>query len=220
MRAALLVVLVGLVACGAGSTYRTTRVVPAGHTEWLFGAQVSGAGTVGPDEGGADGGVAPLPELAIAARRGLDDRFEVQLNGTLLPIKQAQTGSLELAGKARFLERGRFSLAAGAGVGYRITHAGGAVIEDIYISAPLIAGVELGRHQLVLSVDGGYHRLYSSGAQPVNIPYIGQAIGFRWQIGRTWALLPELGSAWTPAANFMTEDSRLFHVGIAALWTR
>lgn len=212
--------LVGVAACGAGSTYRTTRLAPAGHTEWLFGAQVSGAGTAGVDEGGGDGGAVPLPELAIAARRGLDDRFEVQLNGTLLPTAIAQTGSLELAGKARLAERGRWSLASGAGIGYRITHAGGAIIEDVYISAPLIGGIELGRHQLVLSIDAGYHRLYSSGAKPVNLPYIGESIGFRWQIARTWALLPEIGGAWTPAANFMTDDSRLFHVGIAALWTR
>lgn len=207
-------------ACGAGSTYRTTRIAPVGHTEWLFGAQVSGAGTVGVDEGGGKGGAAPLPELAVGARRGLDERFEVQLNGTLLPTAIAQTGSLELAGKARLVESGRWSLAVGAGAGYRITQAGGAIIEDVYVSAPLIAGIDLGRHQLVLSIDGGYHRLYSSGARPVNLPYIGESIGFRWQIGQSWALLPEIGGAWTPTPNFMTDDSRLFHVGIAALWTR
>jgi hypothetical protein len=212
--------LLALAGCGAGSTYRTTRVAPAGHTEWLFGAQVSGAGTSGVDEGGGDGGAVPLPELAVAARRGIDDLTEVQVNTTLLATKIAQTGSVELAGKRRLLEHGRWSLAAGAGVGYRASHAGGAVIEDIYVSAPVIGGIELGRHQLVLSIDAGYHRLYSSGAQPVNLPYIGQSIGFRWQVGRNWAVLPELGGAWTPAANFMTEDSRLFHVGVAALWTR
>jgi hypothetical protein len=212
--------LVAVAACGAGSTYRTTRLAPPGHTEWLFGAQVSGAGTVGVDDGGGEGGVAPLPELALAARRGLDERFELQVNATLLPTKIAQTGSLELAGKARLAERGRWSLAVGTGAGYRITQAGGAVIEDIYASVPLIGGLDLGRHQLVLSLDAGYHRLYSSGARPVNAPYIGESIGFRWQIGRAWALLPEIGGAWTPTPNFMTEDSRLFHVGIAALWTR
>lgn len=212
--------LVVLCACGVGSTYRTTRIVPAGKTEWLFGAQVSGARTVGTDEGGGNGGVAPLPELAVAARRGLDERFEAQVNATLLPTKIAQTGSLELAGKARLYERGRWSLAAGAGVGYRISHAGGAVVEDLFISAPLIGGIELGKHQLVLSLHGGYHRLYASGAPPVSLPYIGQSIGFRWQIGKRWALLPEAGGAWSPAENFMTDDSRLFHIGIAALWTR
>ncbi len=218
MRAAVLTL--ALAACGTGSTYRTTRIVPAGHTEWLAGLQVSGAGTVGVDEGGGNGGALPLPELALAARRGLDERFELQANATLLAVKPAQTGSLELAAKARIAESGRWSRAVGAGAGYRITQAGGAVIEDIFATIPLIGGVELGRHQLVFSIDGGYHRLYSSGARPINVPFIGESIGFRWQIGRTWALLPELGGGWTPTSNFMTEDSRLFHVGIAALWTR
>jgi hypothetical protein len=215
-----LLALAALAGCGTGSTYRTTRLAPPGHTEWLVAAQISGAGTVGLDEGGGKGGVAPLPELALAARHGLDDRFELQANATLLPTKIAQTGSLELAGKVRLAQSGRWSLALGSGLGYRVTQMGGAIIEDIYASIPLIGGVELGRHQLVLSLDGGYHRLYSSGARPVNAPYIGESIGFRWQIGRTWALLPEVGGAWTPASNFMTEDSRLFHIGIAALWTR
>ena len=208
-------------ACGTGSPYRTTRIVPAGQTELLVGLQISGVKTTGIDEAGQTSNrAAPLPEVAIAARRGVDERFEVQLNGTLLPTPVAQTGSLELAGKLRVVEHGRWSLATGAGVGYRISQAGGAIIEDVFASVPVIGGVDLGRHQLVVSLHGGYHRVYSSGAQPVDVPYVGQSIGFRWQIGRAWALLPELGTAWSPTRNAMTEDSRLFHVGIAALWTK
>jgi hypothetical protein len=41
-----------------------------------------------------------------------------------------------------------------------------------------------------------------------------------WQVGKHWAVLPEVGTAWTPTPNFMLTDSRLFHVGIAAVWTR
>jgi hypothetical protein len=202
-----------LVGCGSYSTYRTTRIVPAGHTEWLFGAQASGA--VAPGVGGA-----PLPELAIGARRGFADRYELQANGTMLPIKQLMTGSLELAGKVRLAQHGRWSLATGAGVGYRIGESGGAIVEGAYASAPIIGGVELGRHQLVISVTGGFQRWYSSGAQRVDVPFLGDSIGFLWQLTDHWALLPEAGSAWTPTANFMTDSSRLFHVGIAVLWTR
>ena len=35
----------------------------------------------------------------------------------------------------------------------------------------------------------------------------------------SWPDLQPLAGAWTPTSNFMTDDSRLFHVGIAALWT-
>ena len=205
--------VLALVGCGSSSTYRTTRIVPAGRTEWLFGAQASGAIAPG-------AGAAPLPEIALGARRGLTERIEVQANGTMLPLKQLRTGSLELAGKLRLIEHGRWSLAAGAGVGYRIAESGGAIIEGVYASAPVIGGVELGRHQLVVSVTGGFQRWYSSGAGRVDVPFVGESIGFLWQVSERWALLPEAGAAWTPAPNFMTETSRLFHVGIAALWTR
>jgi hypothetical protein len=214
---------VGLTACGTGTAYRTTRIAPVGHTQWLFGAQVSGAGLAGTGEDGSptsDGRAAPLPEVAVAARRGLSDRFELQGNATLLSVGPAHTGSLELAGKVRLYQHGRWSLATGAGAGYRIADAGGAIIEGVFVSAPLIGGVDLGRHQLVVSLDGGFQRLYSSGARPVDVPYVGESIGFLWQIGRSWALLPEAGLEYTPTGNFMTDHSRLFHVGIAALWTR
>jgi hypothetical protein len=207
-----LAVIAVLAGCGSYTTYKTTRIVAAGHTEWLFGLQAAGASAPG-------GGAAPLPELAIAARRGVGDRYEVQANGTLLPLKQLATGSLELAGKARLIERGRWSLAIGAGAGYRIAESGGAIIEGVFGSLPVIGGVDLGRHQLVLSVTGGYQRWYSSGAHIIGAPFIGESLGFLWQIGEHWALLPEAGTAYTPMANFMTHDSRLFHVGVAIVWT-
>jgi hypothetical protein len=200
-------------ACGSYSTYRTTRLASTSKTEVLVGAQVAGASA-------PEGGAAPLPELALAARRGVGDRYEVQANGTLLALKQARTGSLELCGKVRPASAGRWSLAAGAAAGYRIGESGGAIIEGAYVSAPLIGGVELGRHQLVVSVTGGYQRWYSSGARPVDVPFIGESLGFLWQVGRRWALLPEVGAAYTPVKNIMTDDSRLFHAGVAVLWTR
>ena len=211
----LLLLLLALAAagCGSYSTYRTTRLASTSKTEILVGAQVAGASV-------PEGGAAPLPELALAARRGGGDRYEVQANGTLLALKQGRTGSLEVGGKVRLLAEGRWSLAVGAAVGYRIGESGGAVIEGGFVSAPLIGGVDLGRHQLVLSVNGGYQRWYSSGARPVDVPFVGESIGFLWQVGRRWALLPELGAAYTPVENSMTNDSRLFHAGIAVLWTR
>jgi len=209
---ALIVLVAG---CGSYSTYRSTRIARPDHTEWLFGAQASGAIA----EGEGQHKVAPLPEFAVAARRAVHERVELQANATLLPIKQAPTGSIELAGKLRVGASGRWSLAVGAGAGYRLAESGGAMIEGAFVSVPIIGGIDLGRHQLVFSIAGGYQRWYSSGARPVSVPFIGDSIGFLWQIGRNWALLPEAGTAWTSTKNFMTDDSRLFHVGIAALWT-
>lgn len=210
---ALLVIALALAGCGSYSTYRTTRIAKPGKTDWLFGAQASGAAA-------ADGTAAPMPELAIAARRAVHERVEVQVNTTSLALRQFRTGSLELAGKARVLARGRWSLAAGAAAGYRIAESGGAIVEGVHVALPVIGGVDLGRHQLVWSVVGGYQRWYSSGARPVEVPFLGQSIGFLWQITDRWALLPEAGSAYTTTRNFMTDETRLFHLGIAAVYTR
>lgn len=209
----MLIILVALAGCGSFSTYRTTRIAKPGKTDWLFGAQAAGAIST-------DGKIAPLPEFAVAARRAVHERVEVQANGTTLPIRQFRTGSFELAGKARVLEHGRWSLAVGAAAGYRIAESGGAIIEGVHGAVPVIFGVDLGRHQLVYSVVGGYQKWYSSGASPVEIPFISNSIGFLWQINDRWALLPEAGNGWTPTRNFMTEDTRLFHLGIAVMYSR
>jgi hypothetical protein len=213
--AALLVglALLPLTACGSYSTYRTTRLASASKTELLAAVQIAGARA-------PDGAGVPLPELAVSARRGVGERYEVQANGTLLALKQGRTGSLELGGKVRVLSRGRWSLAAGAAAGYRIAESGGAIIEAGFVSVPVIGGVELGRHQLVVSVAGGYQRWYSSGARPVDVPFVGQSLGFLWQIKGRWALLPEVGTAYTPVPNNMADDSRLFHAGLAVVWSR
>jgi hypothetical protein len=219
MRAVILALAAATVtACGSYSTFKTTRIARPGHNEWLFGAQIAGIRAIDPP-GDARGAIAPMPEVALGWRRGVRERYEVQVNGTIFALKQGQTASLEVAGKARILQRGRWSLATGAGIGYRLAGSSGAVVEGVFGSLPLIGGVELGRHQLVLSVVGGYQRWYSSGATPVGVPFIGQSLGFVWQVGKNWALLPEVGAAWTPKQNFMSETSQLFHLGLAAMWT-
>jgi hypothetical protein len=191
-----------------------------GHTQWLAGVQLAGIGTAGATDQEAPPANAPLPELALGARRGLSDTAEIQINGTLLAIPQARTGSLELAGKLRLYAHGRWSFAVGAAGGYRLASAGGAVIEGVTASAPLIAGIELGRHQLVVSGVGGMERWYASGARPGDVPFVGGSLGFVWQLGAHLALLPEVSSAWSPTRTVMSEDARLFHAGIAVLWTR
>lgn len=210
------IVLLLVAACGTYSTYKTTRIAPAGKTELIAGLDVTGAGTV--DAPGGDGDL-PLPELALSARRAVvPDRVEAQVNATGLALRPAKTGSLELAGKVRLASRGRWSLATGGGVGYRIADAGGAIIEGVYASLPVIAGVELGRNQLVVSATGGYQRWYSSGARPIGIPFVGESLGFIWQVKRNFALFPEVGTAWSPTRNFMTDDSKLFQLGVAVMW--
>jgi hypothetical protein len=214
MRALVLVLVATLAGCGAYTSYKHTRLAPAGKTDWIVATQLSGAGTGTSDN-------APLPELAAGARRRVHARVDAGVTATFLPLGPAfSTFSAEASGKALLGRHGRWSAAIAAGAGYRITYSSGATIEGVHVAAPLILAVDLGRHQLVYSPTAGYQRVYSTGARPVDVPFAGWSLGFRWQLNRRWALLPEGTVGYTPARNFMTEDSRLFHAGVALLLTR
>ena len=214
MRAVILALAWALAGCGAYTTYKHTHLPARGTTEWVLASQLSGAST-------ELDVAAPMPELVVGARRRVHERADVGLTGTLLPLGEViTTASLEASTRVVALRRGRYTVAAGLGAGYRITTSSGAIVEGVHVAAPLIVGIDLGRHQLVLSPTAGYQRHWSTGARPVGIPFAGYALGFRWQVTRRWALLPEAGWAASPARNFMSDDSRLFHLGVAALWTR
>jgi hypothetical protein len=206
-----LIALALLTGCGAYTSYKHTRLVPAGKTDWLFATQLSGVGTGTSDN-------APLPELAAGARRRVHERADVGLTATFLPLGPAfSTFSLEASGKAAIGRHGRWSAAIGAGTGYRITYSSGATIEGVHVAVPVMLAVDLARHQLIYSPTAGYERYYSTGARPVDVPFAGWSLGFRWQLSRRYALLPEGTVGYTPARNFMTDDSRLFHLGVALL---
>ncbi|MCE9577091.1 MAG: hypothetical protein K8W52_28345 [Deltaproteobacteria bacterium] len=212
-RAALIVVAALAAGCGAYTSYKQTRLTPRGHTDYLFAAELQGAST------GMDG--APMPEIAVGARRRVHDRIDVGATGTILPLGEAITSaSAEVSGKLALGRHGRWSAALGTGVGYRVTTSSGAVFEGVHAAVPVILGVDLGRHQLVLSPTVGYERLWSSGARPVSLPFAGYSLGFRWQLARRWALLPEATVGYTPARNYRTDSSQLFQVGLAVLFTR
>ncbi|MBZ0236803.1 MAG: hypothetical protein K8M05_31025, partial [Deltaproteobacteria bacterium] len=127
---ALVIAVVLLTGCGAYTSYKHTRLAPAGKTDWLFATQLSGAGTGTSDN-------APLPELAAGARRRVHERVDAGVTATFLPLGPAfTTFSAEASGKALLGRRGRWSAAIGAGAGYRITHASGATIEGVHVAAP------------------------------------------------------------------------------------
>jgi hypothetical protein len=199
--------------CASYTTFKTAETLAPGRSQLLVAAQLQGAGTT-------DGVAAPMPELAVGLRRGMAERLELDATATLLPLGRALTvGSAEVAAKRLMWTSGdeRWSLALGAGVGYRVTTSSDAVFEAVHASLPVSVGLALGRHQLVVSPTVGAQRWYSSGARPVDLPFAGASLGFRWQLGKRVALLPELTWAETSAKNFMTDTSRLFHLGVAVL---
>jgi hypothetical protein len=199
--------------CASYTTFKTARTLPPGRSRVVVATQLQGAGTT-------DGQSAPMPELVLGVRRGLSHRLEVDATGTLLPLGDYLTAaSAEVSGKRQLWESadGRWSIAAGAGLGYRITTSSGAVFEAVHFALPLMLGWNIGPHQLVLSPTVGAQRWYGTGAVPVNLPFAGASLGFSWQVSRRVALMPEATWAESSARNYMTSNSRLFHVGLAVV---
>jgi hypothetical protein len=214
MRAVLLLMVLAWPAgCASYTTFKTARTLPPGRSEVLVATQLQGAATT-------DGRAAPMPELVAGARRGFAHRLELGVTGTLLPLGAYLTAaSVEGTAKRQLWDSasGRWSLAVGAGLAYRFTSSSDAVFEAVHVAVPLMMGLNLGRHQLVVSPTVGVQRWYGTGARPVTLPFAGASLGLVWQVRRRVALLPEVTWADSPARNFMTSSSKLFHLGLAVV---
>ena len=202
--------------CSSFTTYKHATPLGAGKSKVSVAPQMS---TVA----GEHGATLPYPELAFAMRRGITDRLDVGGSVAMLPLGDAFS-SIAFEGSVQHQvyrsPSGRYELALGAGAGYRATATTGAVFETVHASVPLILGVNLGRHQLVLSPYGSWQRWYSEGTSPVDVPALGTSVGFYWQITRRVALHPELAMAWTPVVINNRGDTRLGHLGIAVVFGR
>jgi hypothetical protein len=201
-------------ACGAMNTYKTPTILATGQDQVLAALQMHGAQAT-PEMS------VPMPELAIGYRRGVHEKLEVDVTATILPLGKALTAtSVELAAKMPIARRGRWEVAVSGAVGYRLAISGGAAFETGYVAVPLIAGVHLGKYMLVLSPMVSYQRLYSSGTHPFSVPAAGAAVGGVLQLGKHWALMPEVMWSASPTRNLMDGDSALFHLGVAVGYTR
>lgn len=210
------VLLAMLGACSSHTTYKHATPLGAGTSKVSVAPQMS---TVA----GEDGATLPYPELAFAMRRGITDRLDVGGAVSMLPLGRlfssiAFEGSLQH--QLYHSPSGRFELALGAGAGYRASATAGAVFETVHASVPLILGINLGRHQLVLSPYGSWQRWYSEGTPPVDIPALGTSIGLYWQITERVALHPELAGAWSPVEINERGETSLGHIGVAVVFGR
>lgn len=198
-----------LAACGAMNTYKTPTILPKGQAQVLAALQIHGAQAT-PEV------AAPMPELALGYRRGMAPNVELAVSATILPLGDYLTaGSLEVAAKTSLWRHGRYQLAISGAVGYRIAVTSGAAFETVYAGVPLIGGLKLGKHMLVLSPLLSYQRIYASGARPVTVPAAGASLGAVLRLSQRWDLMPELMWSGSPTSNFMDGNSELFHAGIA-----
>ena len=205
-----------LIGCSSFTTYKTATPLRKGKTMTVVAPQVNAAG---PKETGK----APFPEVAVSVRHGLTDKLEV--GGTLsgLPLGQAMSAlGFEAQGKRHMWRSssGRVDVALAGGVGYQVFATSGATFEMIHANLPVIVGINLGRHQLVLAPNLSWQRWYSTGARPVDVGAYGSSLGFRWQVSRRFAILPEFSWARSPTALTKYDNTILLHAGIGLVFGR
>ncbi len=208
--------LVALVAsgCAANGTYKTARPLGKGTTQFMVAPQVSAAGD-------REGDKIPFPEIAFGARHGLTSKLDV--GGTLAVLPLGRFGysvAIEATAKQHLYRYGRLERAIGAAAGYRTIESSGAIFESIHATLPLIAGINLGRHQLIVSPTLAWQRWYSQSARPLDVPSLGSSLGFHWQLSQRFALLPEVSWSYSPLKRDTTDETILLHTGIALVYSR
>lgn len=182
-RIALLPVLGG---CATLGTFQNAETLGKGN--WEVGVEPSLAGL-------ADGlDTEPFPAVAVSGRIGVGDR--VDLGG------RVGSGGVELTGKFGLTHReARVPVsvglsAAGMSVGYA-----GDTVTALTAQVPLLVGVRMGAHELVL---GPKLHLFHMGASYAGsseaLWSVGGSAGFSARVGPTVKLVPELAFA-VPVLN-------------------
>jgi hypothetical protein len=219
-RAAALAGLVSLAAldgggCTAMSTIKTATTVPPGQTQVVGAIEANGGAPL-------ELPVKPLlPELAIGLRRGLTDRVEVGGKLTTLPLGRAvTTAGLEghVKVQLRRVPWSRFKLAVGPAAGFRWIASSGAAMQVTYATVPLLVGIDVGRHQIVVAPEAGLQLWTSAGSNEVWAPMLGLSLGFVWRIGQRFALVPEAAAYRTDVKIDYSRGSQMFHLGIGFLY--
>lgn len=197
--------------CSAVNMYKSAHTLGKGQTEVLAAPQSHAAG-------GQDSFKVPFPELAVSVRHGVRDDVDVSGTFTALPLGDVLTSyGLEAAARMHLYRSpgGRFDIAAGVGAGYRTVESSGAVFEAVNANLPVTFGFNFGDDELAISPTLYWQRWYSMGANPVDYPAAGVSLGYRWQFSRRYALLPEVGWAYSPTDGNSAAETVMLHAGVA-----
>jgi hypothetical protein len=202
-------------ACTAMSTIKTATTVPAGQTQVIGAIEANGGAPI-------ELPVKPLlPELAVGLRRGLTDRVEVGGKLTSLPAgRRVTTAALEGQVKVqlRRVPWSRFQLAIGPAAGFRWISSSGAAMQVTYATVPLLMGIDVGRHQIVVAPEAGIQLWTSAGSNEVWARMVGLSLGFVWRIGQRFALVPEVAAYRSDVKIDYSRGSQMFHIGVGFLY--
>jgi len=197
------------------STVKTATTVPRGQYQLVFALEGNGGAP-------KELPVRPLlPELVAGVRRGVTDRVEVGAKLTTLPLgRRVTTAALEGEVKVQLRRRpdSRLEIAVGPAAAFRYVSSSGASMQVTYATLPLLIGVDVGRHQIVVAPEAGVQLWTSAGSSPIWVPMTGLSLGFVWHIGQRFTLVPEVAAYRSSVSIDYSRGSQMIHAGVGILY--
>ena len=171
----------------------------------------------------------PWAQVGLGYHRGLTDRVEVggRLWGLTVPtVFTTVGGAADLkVGILRPEEgRGDLNLSAALSLTYHNASYGGQPYHVLGGTLPVLFGVKIGRHELVLGPRVADYVITAYGMNAVNVFYMGGSLGFAARFRETFDLFPEAVAMWSPISlNGENEaESRagvgMFQLGLGFNW--
>jgi hypothetical protein len=197
------------------STIKTATTLPPGQNQIIAALEGNGGAPI-------ELPVKPLlPELVVGLRRGLTERVDAGIKLTTLPLGRfVFTAGVE--GQVRYQLRrrpdSRLVLAIGPAAGFRWVGSSGAAMQVSYATVPLLVGIDVGRHQIVVAPEAGLQLWTSAGSNEVWVPTTGLSLGFVWRLGARFALVPEVAAYRAHVEIDHSRGTTMIHVGLGMLY--
>ncbi len=203
-----------LCGCYSGAGLGRATTLPRGTTRvggWIEASAVT-AQLAGPI-------TAPWGHLGLQVQRGVHERVELgaRVSGGWLPW----VDSLSVFGDVKVQLRRRsngLDIAVAPSVGYHVARYGGTPWHVLNATTAMMFGYNLGRHQLVATVRGGYQLIGARGQERLHLGYAALSLGFVARVSEHWELIPEVLLGWSPVRfNGEVQDEGRVGAGIAQL---
>jgi hypothetical protein len=191
--------------CFSATGLGRARTLGAGHVE------AGGAVELSSSSGRVSGQTSlPWAHVGAVARVGVHDRVDLGARVSFAAIDGADSLAVWIDPKIQVTrsahESRGWDVALVPSVGWQQVRLGDAPWHVPQVALSALFGLNLGRHQLVLSGRAGYQALLGTSMQTQHIGWVGASIGGAFRVGR-WDLAPELVLAWAPGVRFNGESA-------------
>jgi hypothetical protein len=153
---------------------------------------------------------APWLTLGVGYHRGVTDRLELGARAWAFGLTNyLTTAGLALDGKVQLLRGVAWHVAVAPSVKYHAVALADSPWHVVAVEVPVLFGLNLGPHQLVLGVRVVDQLLTGKGTNPVNTAWVGAHVGVALRVHRSAELMPELGLLYSPVRfNGETRDEQ------------